>query len=77
MNEYDVKPEIECFDLGHVFTGIEFAQRGLIKKPMQFTIILGVQGALPFTAQNFMHVYNCIPEGAYFRPSGWGATSCR
>jgi 3-keto-5-aminohexanoate cleavage enzyme len=49
MNEYGIKPEIECFDLAHAFTGIELIERGLIRKPAQFSIVLGVRGALPFT----------------------------
>lgn len=72
MNEYDIKPEIECFDVGHVFTGIELGRRGLLKPPLLFTIILGVQGALPFTPQNFMHVYSCIPDDAHFSVIGVG-----
>lgn len=72
MNDYDIRPELECFDVGHVFTGIEFLRRGLIQAPVQFTIILGVHGALPFTPQNFMHVYNCIPEEAHFSVIGVG-----
>jgi 3-keto-5-aminohexanoate cleavage enzyme len=72
MKRYGVKPEIECFDLSHLYAGIDMQQKGLIEKPLQFTIILGVHGALPFTPQNFMHVYNCIPDDAYFNVIGVG-----
>lgn len=72
MNEYDVKPEIECFDLSHMYAGIDMYKKGLIKDPLLFNIILGVPGALPYTPQNFMHMYNCIPDDALFNVIGVG-----
>lgn len=72
MNAYDVKPEIECFDFSHLFTGVEMAQRGLIERPLVFTLILGLRGAVPFTPQNFMHMYSCLPDDALFNTIGIG-----
>jgi 3-keto-5-aminohexanoate cleavage enzyme len=72
MNEYNIKPEVECFDLSHVFIGMDMYKKGLIKDPPMFNIILGMKGALPFTPQNFAHIYNCIPDYAYFNVIGVG-----
>jgi 3-keto-5-aminohexanoate cleavage enzyme len=70
MNEYDVRPEIECFDVSHLHTGLQMAENGLIPEPLLFNIVLGVKGALPFTPQNFMHMYNLVPASAHFNVTG-------
>ncbi len=72
MKEHGIKPEIECFDLSHVFVGQEFAQKGLVAEPALFNLILGVPGALPFTPQNFMSLYSALPPGAMFSTIGVG-----
>lgn len=72
MKEHGVKPEIECFDLSHVFVGDEFARRGLVEEPVLFNLILGVPGALPYSPQNFMSLYNALPPGAMFSCIGVG-----
>ena len=72
MKAYDVQPELECFDVAHIFTGLDLVKRELVELPVQFTIVLGVEGALPFTPQNFMHAYSCIPDEAMFGVIGVG-----
>jgi len=72
MRKYDVRPEIECFDLSHLFTGLTLIEKGTIEKPVVFNIILGVHGALPFTPQNFMHILDCIPDEFMFNVIGVG-----
>lgn len=72
MKEHGVKPEIECFDLSHVYTGREFYRQGLIEPPAFFNIILGVPGALPYSPQNFMSMFSSLPEEAMFNSIGVG-----
>ncbi|MEM9393810.1 MAG: 3-keto-5-aminohexanoate cleavage protein [Pseudomonadota bacterium] len=47
MLEYDVKPEIEAFDLGHIFQAVNMANDGRIKSPLYIQFVFGVKNAMP------------------------------
>lgn len=52
MNEAGVKPELECFDAGHVTNAEPFIDMGLLKSPIQYSFIMGVLGGIKATAKN-------------------------
>lgn len=72
MNEYGVKPELECFDLSHIYTSMQMMDRGLIEDPALFNLIFGVPGSLPFTPGNFAHMWSCVPRDALINTIGVG-----
>jgi 3-oxoadipate:acetyl-CoA acetyltransferase len=47
MLEFDVKPEIEVFDLAMLYNARDLAERGLIKKPLHVQFVMGIPNALP------------------------------
>ncbi|MBI2714289.1 MAG: 3-keto-5-aminohexanoate cleavage protein [Rhizobiales bacterium] len=47
MLEFDVKPEIEVFDLAMLYNARNMAERGLLKRPLQVQFVLGIPNALP------------------------------
>ena len=47
MQRYDVKPEIEIFDLAMLYSAAELAEEGLIAKPLHVQFVFGVKNALP------------------------------
>jgi uncharacterized protein (DUF849 family) len=47
MLEYDVKPEIEVFDLAMLYNAANLVERGLLKRPLHVQFVLGVVNALP------------------------------
>jgi uncharacterized protein (DUF849 family) len=47
MLEFDVKPEIEVFDLAMLYNARDLADRGLIKRPLHVQFVLGIRNALP------------------------------
>ncbi len=47
MLEFDVKPEIEVFDLAMLYNARDLADRGLLKRPLQVQFVLGIPNALP------------------------------
>lgn len=51
MREGGVKPELECFDLGHVANAEPLLQMGALKRPLQYSFILGVLGGAPPSAE--------------------------
>jgi uncharacterized protein (DUF849 family) len=47
MTQYDVKPEIEVFDLAMLYNAVDYAREGLLKSPLHVQFVLGVKHAQP------------------------------
>src|SRR5919198_3623384 len=47
MLEFNVKPEIEVFDLAMLYNARDLAARGLIKRPLHVQFVMGIPNALP------------------------------
>ena len=47
MLKYDVKPEIEAFDLSHIFQAAKLQAEGLLKGPLYVQFVMGVRNAMP------------------------------
>jgi len=47
MLEYDIKPEIEVFDLAMLYKAADLVAKGLLKSPLHVQFVLGVKNALP------------------------------
>ena len=67
MKESGVKPECECFDVGHVESVEPLIDLGVISAPVQFSLIHGVLGGISANARNLAHMSSVVPEG-----STWG-----
>lgn len=52
MKEAKVKPELECFDVGHTNNMMPLLDMGILEQPIQFSFIMGVLGGIAPTAQN-------------------------
>jgi uncharacterized protein (DUF849 family) len=53
MLKYDVKPEIEAFDLSHVFQAAAMARDGRLKPPIYVQFVMGVKNAMPVDREVF------------------------
>jgi uncharacterized protein (DUF849 family) len=47
MLDYEVKPEIEIFDLAMLYSTVDLVQQGLLKSPVHVQFVMGVKNALP------------------------------
>ena len=73
MLENQIKPEYECFEMGHVDTILKLANKGLAPgAPMQFNFVLGVAGCTPATAGNLDWLVRSIPAGSTWTATGIG-----
>lgn len=70
MNEVGVKPECECFDTGHVYNAVPLIDMGLLKPPVQFSLILGVLGGAPADARTLAHMASLVPQPATWEVIG-------
>lgn len=62
MNSVEVKPECECFDTGHIGNVFPLIDMGLIKTPIQFSLIMGVLGGAPPEVRTLAHMAELLPQ---------------
>ena len=53
MLAHGVKPEIEAFDLSHIFQAAAMAGNGRLKAPLYVQFVMGVQNAMPVDREVF------------------------
>jgi len=66
MNELGIKPEHECFDVGHVGSLAPLIDMGVLKTPLHVDCVMGVIGGIPPTARNLAAMVDNIPEGSHW-----------
>jgi uncharacterized protein (DUF849 family) len=52
MNELGIRPEHECFDVGHVGSLAPLIDMGVLRAPLHVDCVMGVTGGIPATARN-------------------------
>ena len=73
MMENHIKPEYECFEIGHLDTVVNMANKGEVPgAPMQFNFVLGVSGCTPATVGNLDYLVKQIPAGSTWTVTGVG-----
>ncbi|MBL8602258.1 MAG: 3-keto-5-aminohexanoate cleavage protein [Myxococcales bacterium] len=70
MNESGVKPELECFDTGHVASAEAFIDMGLLKGPLDFSLVMGVVGGVRATPRHLAFMVDNLPPGASWKVVG-------
>ncbi|HEY2770078.1 MAG TPA: 3-keto-5-aminohexanoate cleavage protein [Solirubrobacteraceae bacterium] len=68
MRRLGIKPEHECFDLGHVASLEPLVDMGLLEAPLHADFVMGVVGGVPATALNLAAMANNMPNGNHH----WG-----
>jgi uncharacterized protein (DUF849 family) len=66
MNELGIKPEHECFDLGHVGSLEPLVHKGVLRPPLHVSCVMGVLGGAPPTARNLAAMVDNIPAGSHW-----------
>jgi uncharacterized protein (DUF849 family) len=61
MRRLGIKPEHECFDLGHVASLEPLVDMGLLEAPLHADFIMGVLGGVPATARNLAAMADNLP----------------
>lgn len=53
MQTYEVKPEIEAFDLSHIHQAVKMSQDGRIQGKLYVQFVMGVKNAMPVDRETF------------------------
>ncbi|MFC1867581.1 3-keto-5-aminohexanoate cleavage protein [Thermodesulfobacteriota bacterium] len=64
MKAHNVKPEIECYDVGMINNAKFLTELGYIEEPPYFQLVMGILGQIPANVDNLIHMVRCIPEGS-------------
>jgi len=72
MNKAGVRPEMECFDAGHIGNTRPFIDMGVLKPPYQFSLIMGVLGGIPGTTRHLVDQVDSLPAGSHWQVIGIG-----
>src|SRR5438128_7787756 len=72
MNGAGVRPELECFDTGHIANTAPLIDMGVLRPPYQFSLIMGVLGGIPGTTRHLTNQVETLPEGAHWQVIGIG-----
>jgi 3-keto-5-aminohexanoate cleavage enzyme len=68
MRRLEIKPEHECFDVGHVGSLAPLVDMGLLEAPLHADFVMGVVGGVPATARNLSAMADNLPSGTHH----WG-----
>jgi len=66
MNELQIKPEHECFDVGHVGSLPPLIDMGVLHPPLHVDCVMGVVGGIPPTARNLAAMVDNIPAASHW-----------
>jgi 3-keto-5-aminohexanoate cleavage enzyme len=68
MRRLHIKPEHECFDVGHVGSLAPLVDMGLLEAPLHADFVMGVVGGIPASARNLAAMADNLPAGGHH----WG-----
>jgi 3-keto-5-aminohexanoate cleavage enzyme len=66
MNELGIKPEHECFDVGHVGSLEPLVDMGVLHPPLHVSCVMGVTGGIPPSARNLALMVDNVPAGSHW-----------
>jgi uncharacterized protein (DUF849 family) len=72
MTERGIVPELEIFDLGMIDYATYLIERGILRPPHYFNILLGNLGTLAATPLNLAVAVDALPERATWAAAGIG-----
>jgi uncharacterized protein (DUF849 family) len=52
----DTRFEIECYDIGHLYTAAHFLDRGLVKPPLFIQSVFGIRGGIGPHPEDVLHM---------------------
>lgn len=73
LKKIGVKPELEVFDLGHIWFAKQLLKEGLLEEPPLFQLCMGIKWGAGGTTRNMQTMVDNLPEGANWAAFGIGA----
>ena len=72
MRASGVKPELEVFDVGHIYQALDLVERGLVAEPPYFQLCMGAKWGIAATPENLLFMKGKLPPNAQWSVLGVG-----
>ena len=72
MRALSIKPEHECFDVGHVASLAPLVEMGLLDAPLHADFVMGVLGGVPATTRDLARMADTLAEAWTDHSHHWG-----
>lgn len=72
MKEKGILPELEIFEPGFINTSIYLANRGYLKMPLHFNMLLGSLGSIPGDIRDLVYLVESLPHNSTWSATGIG-----
>jgi uncharacterized protein (DUF849 family) len=56
FEEHGTKPELECYDVGHLYNARHFVDRGILEPPLHLQFVMGIHGGIGADSENLNHM---------------------
>ena len=67
-----IKPEVEVFDKGMIDMALRLHKKGIIKSPMHFDLVMGVNGGISASARDIVFMVESLPPDSTWTVAGIG-----
>lgn len=57
FDKHGTKPELECYDIAHLYNAKHFLDQGLLEPPLHLQFVLGVHGGIGADVENLQYMY--------------------
>ena len=62
MKDNGTKPELECYDVGHLYNTAYWVDKGAIEPPIWIQLIMGIMGAIQPSVENLLFMKNTVDK---------------
>lgn len=77
MHQRGIKPDCAIFEGGMIANVLDRVEKGWIKPPFLFSLVLGLQGAMPATARNLLFLSESLPQDSFWTVVGYRGSDLR
>jgi len=56
FEEHGTEPELECYDVGHLYNARHFVDRGILEPPLHLQFVMGIHGGIGADSENLNHM---------------------
>lgn len=56
FDDHGTMPELECYDVGHLYNAKHFVDRGMLETPIHLQFVMGIHGGIGADQENLQHL---------------------
>ncbi|WP_251330896.1 3-keto-5-aminohexanoate cleavage protein [Haloplanus pelagicus] len=62
FEDHGTKPELEVYDVGHLYNAKHLVDRGLLETPLHIQLVMGIHGGIGASAKNLNHLVDVAED---------------